>query len=1199
MTTARHPSMIARRVKTLGLGIAFGLTLGAPVQANVDMASVPLFLTTSVEPNLMFILDDSGSMHFEIMPDDYNFWGVDNGSVPYVFPRARNVYGLSDYTHRVATVDSDTPYNAIARSPQVNTIYYNPSVTYTPWSRSDGSLYPNASITCALHNPERSGTGADYCRDLTVDNGNYDSNSWSTCTTSGCSRTSSSKTFWPATYFWHNGGDVWNWDNYTRVEIRSSTSSYTGHSRSKRKDCATAGSCTYDEEIQNFANWYTYYRSRILAARAAIGRAFSEQGEGMRLGFAAINKDSTSVDGVNTETIITGVRRFSGSDRTAFFTNLYTHPIPASGTPLRTALDDAGRYFSRTDNQGPWGAVPGTNNTSAHLECRQNYSILMTDGYWTEGTSYDANTSGARDNNDGTDGPTITGPNSQTFTFDNVSPFVDTYSNTLADVAMYYWKRDLRTDLANRVPTTPIDPAFWQHMVTFGVGLGVTGSVSPTSAFGAITSGAATNWPNPTSSTAAKLDDLLHASVNSRGGFFSAADPITFATQLGDVLRTIVARVESSSTSAAASSATLQNDTLLYTAGFRSTDWSGQLQARNINRAANGSLSLGSVAWNAESRLRDQVADGSRRIFTMQRASIGAATQVLTGSGVTLSGTLHANQQAALNRDLSGTVDNLAADRIDWLYGDEAANATFRSRSGSGEARLLGDIVGSSPQYAGKRDFGYRRLTDLGTSYLNYRTSGAYQSRPDTLYVAANDGMLHAFDARTGTERFAYMPSELLLPEGANTFAKINRLMAPDYTHRYFTDGNATVADAYWGGSWKSVLVGSMGAGGRTVYAVNTTNPSGFGTSDILWEFTDPDLGYGVGKPTIVRMSNGDWAAVFGNGYNSANHKAVLYIVRLSDGQLLSKINTSSAADTAASPNGLAAATAALNLDTMSATTIYAGDLKGQLWRFDVSGGANTWDGNSRRGVLFQARDASNNPQPITSAPEVAINPDRDNTLMVVFGTGSYFRTQDASSTQVQSLYGIIDANGAAVNGRNQLVQQQITWQGSFSAGSETYTLRNVSDNAMAANQKGWYLDLIVGNTARGERVVSKPVLLTGAVRDRVRFTTMIPEPDPCGTTGGRSGFLMDIMLGNGGRADNPVWDLNEDGDFDADDIPASCTGSCSGLQFGAGEEAIVIQDGGEGGSEGKAHVCDGQGNCEETKEPGTPAGRQSWRQLR
>lgn len=1185
MNTNGVLSAIERRFRAIGLGAAIGLATALPTQAAVDIASVPLFLTASVDPNLMFILDDSGSMQFEVMPDEFIYSNI-NVNARYVFPRANGIYGGGDYYNRVPTVDDDEPYNALMRSPQVNTLYYNPSVTYTPWTRHDGSLYPAATPECALHNPERTGacpTGTtsanSYARNLTVDNGNYNSNRWYSCTKSGasvsCSYTTGSRTFWPAVYFWHNGGDIWTWGNYTKVEILPTTTSYTGHGRESRGDCAAAPTCTYAEEMQNFANWYTYYRSRVLAARAGIGKAFAEQGEGMRVGFAAINKGSTTIDGVSTGTIIRGVRPFSGSDRIDFFDLLYGHIIPNEGTPLRRALNDVGLYFSRTDNRGPWGAMPGTNNSSAHLQCRQNFSILMTDGYWSEGSTYQASTSGARTNNDGTNGTTITGPNDQSYSYTAASPFTDSYSNTLADVAMYYWKRDLRTDLDNEVPTTPANPAFWQHMVTFGVGLGVSGSVDPDTAFDAIGSGAAISWPDPTASEAAKLDDLLHAAVNSRGGFFSAADPVTFANELSDVLNTIVARVESSSTSAAASSATLQSDTLLYTAGFRSTDWSGQLQARHIN--ANGSL--GTTAWSAETKLREQ-SPGARNIVTVSSD---------TNSGVQLTlANLGAVQLSAINRDLDGVTDGLGGNRIAWLRGDETAHSSFRSRSGSGEARLLGDIINSNPQFAGKKNFGYRLLSDLGDSYTSFRNSAGYQARPNMLYLGANDGLLHGFDAATGTERFAYIPSELLLPEISGSFARINRLMAQDYSHKYFVDGTVAIGDAHWAGTWKTVLVGTMGAGGRTVFALDVTSPQSFGPANVLWEFTDTDLGYGVGQPAIVRMSTGEWAAVFGNGYNSANHRAMLFIVRLRDGQLLAKIDTGSG--NADAPNGLAPPTAVLSMNDLSADTIYAGDLSGQLWRFKVSGNISTWANNSSRKVLFQARDSGGTAQPITAAPEVAILPGDPDKLIVTFGTGSYFRTQDDSSLQVQSLYGIVDDNGTVVTGRGQLLGQSITSQFDYTVDGRSYTLREVSDTSMTT-EKGWYLDLIYGGNAQGERVVSRPLLLSGATRDRVRFSTLIPDKDPCATRGGRDGFVMDIMLASGGRADHPVFDLNGDGLFDGDDQPNGR--NVSGLRIGGGEEMIVISDG-----DGQGHMYVGE-NHTIVEEPGTPRGRQSWRQIR
>jgi type IV pilus assembly protein PilY1 len=1119
---------ISPRLKGVAFGLALGLAAAAPAHAAVDIADAPLFVTTTIEPNIMFLIDDSGSMHFELMPDNLIL-----SSARYVFPRANNIYGPSDYSNYVPTVDNNNPYNALSRSPQVNTLYYNPAVTYTPWSKSDGSLWPNASPSAAYHNPAKTTAGS---RNLTVSNTQTPTR-WVSCTsTSSCSTTYASKTFWPATYFRHNGGSIWTWGNYTRVEIRSTTASYTGEGRENRSDCAAAasGTCTYDEEIQNFANWYSYYRSRVLSARAGIGKAFSQQSEGMRVGFGAINKGSTTIDGLSTHTIVRGVRTFSGTDRDDFFDMLYERDVPAAGTPLRTALDAAGQYYSRTNDAGPWGAVPGTNDTTAHLQCRQSYTILMTDGYWTEGSSYDADTSGARNNVDNTSGPVNTAPDGTTYQYTASAPYKDGYSNILADVAMYYWNRDLRTDLANEVPTSPQNPAFWQHMVTFGVGLGVTGSVDPDTAWTAVTNGTAISWPNPVGSEPAKLDDLLHASINGHGGFFSAADPETFANELSGVLDAIVARVESSATASAASTAVLQSDTMLYTAGFRSGDWSGMMLAYDI--LAGGVL--GGIAWDAEDKLRTMT-PATRKLFT---------TNSTSGSGTTFSlASLSTDQQNALNRALNGTVDGLGTNRIDWLRGSESAHASFRSRSESGAARLLGDIIHSNPQFAGKRNFGYGLLSDLGASYNTFRNSATYQSRPDVIYTGANDGMLHGFDALTGVERFAYVPGELLLPESGTTYARINHLMDPNYTHRYYMDGTAAVGDAYWGGSWKTVLVGSMGSGGRTVFALDVTNPGTFGASNVLWEFTDPDLGYNVGQPTIVRMHDGEWAAVFGNGYNSDSNRAVLFIVSLSSGQLLAKIDTG--VGSAAAPNGLGSPQATdWPVYDLAANVIYAGDLLGNMWRFDVS--ASSSGGWNSATKLFSAKDPSNAPQPITARPGIAINPNNTDELVVLFGTGAFFRTQDGNSTQIQTLYGIFDdGSGAEVTG--SLTQQEITGQSSQDIGASTYTVREISSYAADPGDRGWYLNL---NVEAGERVISGPNFPAGISQERVRFSTLVPDDDPC--SNGRRGFIMDVSVASGGSSGDAVFDLNQDGYFDSND------GTWSGIGGGHGEELTIIRDG-------------------------------------
>lgn len=1124
-----------RGIKGFALGLALGVAAAAPAQAAVDIANAPLFVTTSIEPNIMFILDDSGSMHFENMPDEHIY----NGSY-YMYGRIDDLYSSGNYTDRAPSFADNHPYGAFARTQQFNAVYYNPSITYQPWPQAgdNSTLMPNADPAAALHNPLRPARGS---RNLTANNSRY--GSWTNCNTitrsavtgafsfSNCSTFTQTQTYWPAVYFVHDGSTNYAWGNFTKVEIRSATPTYTGHGRENRSDCvdAATSTCTYAEEIQNFANWYTYYRSRILASRGGVSRAFAQQGEGMRVGYSTINAGWSTVDGIGTSKVVRGVRRFTGPDRTAFFDLLYDRDIPAAGTPLRQTLQAAGNYYYRTDNRGPWGAVPGTNDTTAHLQCRQSYSILMTDGYWNG-----ADPSPSVGNSDNSNGPTHTAPDGSTFQYVPADPYRDGRSNTLADVAMHYWKNDLRTDLANEVPTSPQNEAFWQHMVTFGVGLGVTGSVDPQDAWDAVANGTAISWLDPYSTNPAKIDDLLHAGLNSRGGFFSAADPETFANELSGVLDAIVARVESSATASAASTAVLQSDTMLYTAGFRSGDWSGMMLAYDI--LAGGVL--GGIAWDAEVKLREMT-PAARKLFT---------TNSTSGSGTTFSlANLSTDQQDALNRALNGTVDGLAANRIDWLRGNESAHASFRSRSESGAARLLGDVVHSNPQYAGKLNFGYSLLSDLGASYTTFRNSTAYQSRPDVIYTGANDGMLHGFDALTGAERFAYLPSEVLLPEAGTTYARINHLMDPGYSHRYYVDGTAAVSDAYWGGAWRTVLVGSMGSGGRTVFALDVTNPGTFGAGNVLWEFTDPDLGYNVGQPLIVRMRDGEWAAVFGNGYNSASNTAILFIVSLSSGQLLAKIDTG--VGSAAAPNGLGSPQATdWPIYNLAANVIYAGDLLGNMWRFDVH--ANSSSGWNSATKLFTAKDPSNGLQPITARPGIAINPNNSDQLVVLFGTGAFFRTQDGNSTQVQTLYGIFD-DGSGTEVTGPLTKQEITGQTSQDIGAATYVLRSVSSYAADPGDKGWYLNLDVET---GERVISAPNFPAGISQERVRFSTLIPDDDPC--SNGRRGFIMDVLVGSGGSSSDAVFDLNQDGYFDSGD------GTWSGLGGGHGEELTTIRDG-------------------------------------
>ena len=1131
--------------------------------APIAIAQEPLFLGGVIDPNIMFILDDSGSMQFESLPDD--------GWTRFIYPHATSVYGGADYDNRSPAFVSETKdfygnvlytdtlgsYSAWSRSNAVNKLYYNPETTYTPWVNSDGAPMADATPSCAYHNPVNTSAG---CRNLTAYNKWYnewwfsDSDIHTLDRNTGTTRRNGWQTFWPAIYYQYKGsGSLWDISSYVPVEIKSSVATYSDaySDRSGRTDCAAAPSCTYAEEIQNFANWYTYYRSRVLLARNGIGKAFAAQATGLRVGFAAINHGSDTVDGFSSPgAIIDGLRPFSGTDRVNFFSTLYGHTIPKEGTPLRRALDAVGQYYEWKDNRGPWGKTPGTDDSTAHYECRQSFAVLMTDGYWNGFAPW---TLPAQGNVDNASGPTITSPEGDSYHYTPAHPYLDAWSATLADVAMYYWYRDLQDGLDNKVPTSASDPAFWQHMVTYTVGLGVAGNLNPDTDLSALTGDPTKSppiaptmfWPQPTTSTDQEnVDDLWHAALNSRGEFFSADDPEAFASQLENVLSSIGRRV-SSAAAIATNSTRLNSTTFIYQARFDSTDWHGQLLAYQVDQ--NTADIAGMEAWDAGTLMP---AAASRTILTHDSTLNSGAG----GGADFVWADLNTAEQTYLI-DGGTTADGQA--RLAYLRGDQSNelknSGTYRNRT-----VVLGDIVNSDPWYVGQQNFGYHILPGTeGSSYLTFRASSAYLNRSKIIYVGANDGMIHAFDAATGVEKFAYVPEAV--------FPKLADLTDPNYGHRYFVDGSPKAGDAYVGSAWKTVLVGTLGGGGKAVFALDVTAPDSMTSDKVMWEITDTTaatidgdgnsmLGYTMGQASIARMANGHWAVIFGNGYNSASNRAVLFIKDLEDGTLIA-LDTKVGDPT--NPNGLATPTAVDENSDGIVDAIFAGDLRGNVWHFDVSDvSTGQWKSAYKSGndpaPVFTALDPSGNRQPITSKIEVGAHPVSG--VMLYFGTGKYIETSDVTSNGIQTLYGVLD-DGATVSGRSVLQKQEILLNTTQdyttpSNTTETYNLRVTTENpvdytADGLDQKGWYMDLVApaslsldadGNpvvgayTQEGERVVANPILREG----RILFTTMIPDANPC-NFGGTS-WSADLTAIDGARPAISPYDLNNDGSFDSED---------------------------------------------------------------
>ena len=1196
----------------------------------LSLSTVPLFLGTGVEANIVMTLDDSGSMHWEYMPSDN--WTY------FIFPRANSIYGGGDYYNGVPEFDNTLSYSVRARSPDVNAIYYNPETTYVPWSTDSGGSMGDALITCAPHNPYNTGAG---CRVLTGNNTqtafweSYDGNGANF--PAGLTTDDDSRTFWPAVYYRYTGGvydGTTDWDagNYTEYRIDEDVSAtYPGGTG--RTDCGvTPTSCTYAQEIQNFANWYTYYRSRVLTARAGIGRAFASQGTNIRVAFAAINVGSTVVDGVTSDRgMVRGVRTFSGEDRETFYDDLYGHVMPRSGTPLRSALEAVGDYYERTDDDGPWSEAPGDSSSESHLECRQSFNILMTDGYYNGGDPGAGNV-------DNTAGTTITSVDGDTFLYTPGAPYSDGHTDTLADMAMHYWVRDLRTDVDNNVPTSESDEAFWQHMVNFTIGLGVDGTLDPVASYSGIADGSI-SWPDPEDGSEERIDDLWHAGLNSRGGFYSAADPESFAEELSNILSDISDRIGSAS-AVALNSGSINSDSKLYQARFDSSTWIGQLLAYPINSDG----SFGSLLWDAASLIP---AANSRVIITFD----GTDPQSFQWTDLSTAQRGHLGMEAVLDYlrgDTSFEASNITSANDAILVADGFASGGFRNRTS-----LLGDIVHSSPAYLGSTNYYYP--DDWGSSGVDEPEDSSYYSsfvtwqrllnsgdgRSPMVYVGANDGMLHAFDADTGVEVFAYVPNAI--------YSNLVDLTNPARSHKFYVDGAISTVDAFVGGSWKTVLVGSLRGGGQGIYAIDVTNPSAFSAestaaSKVLWEFTDSDtnsgsainsnfdadLGYTFGRASIVRLHNGKWAAVFGNGYNntvdndndgansdSTTGNAVLYIVDLETGNLIRKIDTGKGSSDDLTlnnyPNGLSEP-ALVDFDGDSIVDFaYAGDLQGNLWKFDLTDtDAASWS-VAHSQPLFNACSSTtctdSTYQPITSRPQVGLHPESG--LLVYFGTGKYFEDGDniAAGQTNQTFYAIWDKNLSTFTAfnRDNLLEQVILFETSLN----DQELRVTSDYEIDwTSHLGWHMDLYNQESGssgnEGERQVNASALRNGTII----FNTLVPDDgDPC-AAGGTS-WLMLLSPFSGARLAYAPLDLNDDGEFDEEDyvevnlngdgvnIAVSSSGRKSKVGI-TGAPGMVSNDGASGGGVDYAVTSGSGGDLESVRANAykKAPGRESWRYL-
>ena len=590
-----------------------------------------------------------------------------------------------------------------------------------------------------------------------------------------------------------------------------------------------------------------------------------------------------------------------------------------------------------------------------------------------------------------------------------------------------------------------------------------------------------------------------------------------------------------------------------YSPSFSSGDWSGTVikSGLKLNTTTNAVESLSTVVWDAGQILTagsilaasDTSADpylkpGERKIFTYRREGSSPAI-AFTSANLAEFDTVMRN---ALNKSpVDNSTDDLGSERVDYLRGvrtqENATTNAFRRR-----ASVMGDIINSGPVFKKEADANLAGDSD----YPAFAKTTA--SRTAAVYFGANDGMLHAMRASDGKELFAYVPLAVA--------ANLNRLTSKSYQHTPYVDGVPRVGEAKIGTKWRTVLASGMGGGAQGVFALDVTDPDHFedgstGESKVLFEFTDQDdprMGNVLTQPQLVKVKipasttggapTYQWFVAVSSGYNnyvndgtgryqSDGSQAIFFLslnkaagAAWAEGTNYFKITVPASTNSAA--NGLANPGVLLG-NQGEVKSLYAGDLQGNVWKFDLSEGLSTQnisDGKILRGgttPMFTATAPSGTRQPITTPPLIANT--GQGAHMVVVGTGKFMESNDPNTTGVQSIYGLWDDDGASISdfglNRNALAVNTVNVGSSvvtITPPSGSYTLGRGT-----GKKRGWYFDL----AATRERIA-----VEGAQGfSTITFNSTIPTGDCSGDGDGRSYTLNPITgihaapidLGTGG----------------------------------------------------------------------------------
>jgi type IV pilus assembly protein PilY1 len=1008
---------------------ALGTLLAGAASGNTPLSDLPLRSSALAKPNVIFSMDDSGSMDWELLLDTGNgvawwdgtsAWNTAAGkplaispNVPYayLFPLGSGAGGAV-YNAGSTYGQAVPPINQLAwlRSAQFNPSYYDTRITYRPWAPATlGETlrnWPDANPAAASAHPAVPGAPTLALNQAwTAANTQFMAEGYRFYVQAGMSlppgavvRTSNagaggqpctgeteqtlvanqtvpagaacwaSIPYYPAT-FWQAEACTLGPDCVARPDGAGTLRRY----EIRPGAAGFPSGRGYAAEMQNFANWFSYYRKRKLMLAASMGQVL-ENISGLRLG----------VDPFNVKRPITMYDADAASEtanRFAAAGQFYLNGMQMLGTPTHAAMKQAAAHF-----EADTGVV--------QYACQRNNLFVVTDGFSnsasTEVPSYDRSR------------------------FGGTAPYAPTAEGSLADLGLLFYTQRLRTDLpAGRVPisasTAPnADRNPDLHINTYGLSLGVRGSVWPTNLDPFVT---APNWPTPVGDTPAMLDDLWHATLNGRGQMYLATTPQETAASIKAGLEDILANKGAQGGFSVSSVNLGRGDGRAYLASYDPAGWTGDLEAVPLN-ADTGELAP-IAAWSAADNLNAR--PWTERVIATHNGS--------TGVGFTAG-----NIGSLLNPGNAwGPTEALVA----YLRGNRSGEGTqYKLRQS-----LLGAVINAEP---------------------------AIDRDTQVAYLATGEGMLHAFDLRDsapGRELWAYVPGLKL--------ADLGRTSARSWSFRTQLDGTPVLRRLDDG---SKLLVAGMGVAGRGYFAIDVSNPRGLSeaalASRVKWEFPRvgdaamaAKMGQTVGRPYIVKLQGGATVVLVSSGYNNSfDGRGRLWVLNPANGEVIKEFVTPEG--TPGAEAGLAQFSPFAEADG-SVREVFAGDLLGNVWRIDLlanpaAAGAVT--------KLAQLRDPSNNPQPVTAAPELMA---WQGQRVVLVGTGRLLDPSDFGSPRVQSFYAI--ASGAPLaNVRSQLVQRNLNVAGNGSLTGAEFSW---------ATQRGWYLDL-----PPGEHVNHRPALAYGAV---------------------------------------------------------------------------------------------------------------------